>query len=637
VVEPPYPTIAGLLHRQATRFPDAPALLRPGAPPLTYAALRQGTSAMALALRSRGVTKQTRVAVVLPNGPDMAVAFLAVASCSVCAPLNPGYRDAEFRFYLEDTRAEAIVLSGDDRGAARAVAEKMGLMIVEVDAAFTLRAASQPLQPEVASGQQVDPGFPAPPDVALILHTSGTTARPKIVPLSHANLIGSAGNIASHLALQPDDRCLNVMPLFHIHGLVGALLAALHAGGSVVCTAGFDEDAFFDRVREFLPSWYTAVPAIHQRIVAHGDAYRRTAPTHRFRFVRSSSSALPPSVCLELEALTGAPVVEAYGMTEASHQMTSNPLPPRTRKPGSVGVPAGAEVAIVDEGGRPLPAGETGEIVVRGTGVTTGYENDPEANAKAYVDGWFRTGDQGRLDDDNYLFISGRLKEIVNRGGEKVSPREVDEALLEHADVAQATAFGCPHPTLGEDLVAAVVPKIGRHPEESALREHLFARLADFKVPSQIVFVDEIPKGPTGKVQRTSLHETLGHALARPFVAPRTETEGSVEAIFREVLNSPPLGVHENFFGVGGDSLKATQVMGRVNKCFSLHLPIVALFRHPRVAELALAIDTASRAAADRETALRSEVDALSDEEVARLLEELQRGDPTSPGAQGSR
>jgi oxalate---CoA ligase len=609
-----------MLQEQAARRPDAVAILAPGRAPLTYAGLWQQAQHVAVALQSLGKTPSLRVAMVLPNGPEMATAFLGVAACAVCAPLNPAYQAAEFRFYLEDTRAHVVIVAKGERGPAYTVAQEMGLAVLEVEVDAAAAAGRFRLGP----GEIDDSAVPmrrAPDDTALILHTSGTTARPKIVPLSHANLVASARSIALHLALQPGDRCLNVMPLFHIHGLVGALLATLAGSASIVCTPGFDERAFFDWIAEFEPTWYTAVPTIHQAVVAHGRRYRQVAPKHHFRFVRSSSAALPPRVFESLQSLTGSPVLEAYGMTEASHQMASNPLSGKC-KPGSVGIAAGVDIALMDEAGQVLAAGATGEIVIRGPGVTRGYENNPQANAKAFSDGWFRTGDQGRFDDDGYLYIAGRLKEIVNRGGEKISPREIDETLLEHADVAQAVAFAVPHPTLGEDLVAAVVLRDGATADEPALRAFLFARVADFKVPSCLVFVDAIPKGPTGKVQRTSLHEKLGHLIAKSYVAPRTDIERSLASIFKAVLNCEAVGANDNFFALGGDSLKGAQVMARIRAQHGVDIAVPALFNHPTVAMLAPQVEAAKQAVDDWSGKLASEIEQMSDEEVARLLAE---------------
>jgi acyl-CoA synthetase (AMP-forming)/AMP-acid ligase II len=305
------------------------------------------------------------------------------------------------------------------------------------------------------------------------------------------------------------------MPLFHIHGLIGALLSTLDAGASVFCTPGFAALKFFSWMSEADPTWYTAVPTMHQAILGRADRNREIIERGRLRLIRSSSASLPPQVMKALEESFGAPVIESYGMTEASHQMASNPLPPRERKPGSVGVAAGPEVGVMDDRGELLPPGSVGEVVIRGPNITRGYQNNPGANGAAFVHGWFRTGDQGVLDSDGYLRLTGRLKEIINRGGEKISPREVDEVLLDHPAVAQAVTFALPHDKLGEDVAAAVVLREGACVTENELRAFSRARLAEFKVPGTVVFVQEIPKGPTGKLQRIGLAEKLGLGAGR--------------------------------------------------------------------------------------------------------------------------
>jgi acyl-CoA synthetase (AMP-forming)/AMP-acid ligase II len=348
-----------------------------------------------------------------------------------------------------------------------------------------------------------------PSDVALVLHTSGTTARPKIVPLSQANVAASARHIGATLKLTPADCCLNIMPLFHIHGLIAAVLSSIAAGGAVICTPGFDALRFFRWLDEERPTWVTAVPTMHQAILSRAERNKEIIARARLRFLRSSSSSLPGPVMQELEAVFGCPLVESYGMTEASHQMASNPLD-GVRKPGLVGLAAGPEVAIMDDDGRILPQGEIGEVVIRGPNVTAGYENNPDANAKAFIHGWFRTGDQGMLDADGYLMLTGRLKELINRGGEKVSPLEVDGVLSAHPAVAQALTFAMPHAKLGEEVAAAVVLREGAALTDRELRDFAAKHLADFKVPRKVVFLPEIPKGATGKLQRIGLAEKLG-------------------------------------------------------------------------------------------------------------------------------
>jgi acyl-CoA synthetase (AMP-forming)/AMP-acid ligase II len=408
------------------------------------------------------------------------------------------------------------------------------------------------------------------------------------VPLLHRNLCTSADNVARTLRLSPEDRCLNVMPLFHIHGLVGALLASLSAGAGFVCTGGFEPTRFFTCLRELCPTWYTAVPTIHQAVLEH--AVPEHIAGHRLRFIRSSSAPMPPAVMAELEARFGVPLIEAYGMTEAAHQMASNPLPPRQRKTGSVGIAAGPEIAVADADGTLLSAGRTGEIVIRGANVTPGYEGSDTANRASFIEGWFRTGDQGYLDDEGYLFLTGRLKELINRGGEKVIPREIDEILLEHPAVAQAVAFAVPHPTLGEDVAAAVVLREGARSEPQALRAFLFDRLTPVKIPSRVVIVPAIPKGPTGKVQRIGLAERLREHLQESRIMPRTPIEQMVAEIFAEVLQRDACGVDDNFFALGGDSVRAVQVTNRVYAAFGLELHTGGVFEHPTVAELAARI-----------------------------------------------
>jgi acyl-CoA synthetase (AMP-forming)/AMP-acid ligase II len=438
----------------------------------------------------------------------MATAFLSVASAAASAPLNPAYRQDEFEFYLEDLKAKALIVEAGSESPALRAAEKLGVALITLTPEPKGGAGAFRLS-GVTRGTASRPGLAEPDDVALILHTSGTTSRPKIVPLTQANIWTSARNIAASLELSANDRALNVMPLFHIHGLIAGLSAPLSRGGAIFCTPGFNALKFFAEMEEAEPTWYTAVPTMHQALLTRAGRHKEIIARHPLRFARSSSASLPPSVIGELEAAFKCPVIEAYGMTEATHQMASNPLN-GVRKPGSVGLAAGPEVAIMDEKGRLLDRGEIGEIVIRGENVTGGYENNSKANGEAFVDSWFRTGDQGVIDADGYITLTGRLKEIINRGGEKISPREVDEALMDHPAVLQAVAFAVPHAMLGEDVGAAVVLREGLTATEPELHAFLSERLAAFKTPRKILFLAEIPKGATGKLQRIGLAQKLG-------------------------------------------------------------------------------------------------------------------------------
>jgi len=488
------------------------AIAAPGVAPLSRGRLLQQIDATVGALRALGIKANDRVAIVLPNGPEMAVSFLAVASGATAAPLNPAYREDEFDFYLGDLEARLLIVQAGVESPVRAVAQRRGVPILELTPTAGGPAGSFGLSRDQRPVPAASPGFAGPDDVALVLHTSGTTSRPKQVPLTHRNLVASANHIRTTLALTPDDRCVNIMPLFHIHGLVGALLSSLSAEASLFCTPGFNALKFFAWLDEAEATWYTAVPTMHQAILPRAERNRDVIARRKLRFIRSSSSSLPPPVMAELEATFGCPVLESYGMTEASHQMTSNLLPPKARKPGTVGVAAGPEVAILDGAGNKLAQGEEGEVCIRGPNVTLGYFANPAANESGFIKGWFRTGDQGRFDADGYLTITGRLKEMINRGGEKIAPREVDEALLAHPAVAQALAFAVPNPMLGEEVAAAVVLRDGQAADEKELRDFVSNRLAAFKVPKRVLLLTEIPKGATGKPQRIGMAQRLGLA-----------------------------------------------------------------------------------------------------------------------------
>ena len=500
-------TISGLLQGRD----EAPAVGAPGRTATTFAELRALLDRTSKSLNAFGIGRDDRVAIVLPNGPAMATAFVAIAAGATTAPLNPAYRLDEYDFYLGDLNAKALVVERGGASPAVEAARRRGVPVIELVEDCSAGAGAFRLEAtDGMAGSARLPGRAEPDDIALVLHTSGTTSRPKIVPLSHRNVCASARHIGETLSLRPDDVCLNAMPLFHIHGLIAAVLSSLAAGGSVICTPGFNALKFFGWLDEARPTWYTAVPTMHQAILGRADRNADVIGRARLRFIRSSSASLPPQVMAALETAFGAPVIESYGMTEAAHQMTSNPLPPRARKPGSVGVAAGPEVAIMSEDGTLLPANEPGEVVIRGPNVTAGYEANPDANAKAFTDGWFRTGDQGVLDEEGYLRITGRLKELINRGGEKVSPLEVDEVLMDHPAVQQVVTFAVPHDKLGEEVAAAVVLREGASLTEQELRDFARARLADFKVPRRVFVLDEIPKGATGKLQRIGLADKLG-------------------------------------------------------------------------------------------------------------------------------
>ena len=476
------------------------ALAVPDGPTLSYGQLRDQVEQTALALLSKGVAPGDRIALVCPNGPEAILLFLASSMIGVSCPLNPAYKEDEFRFYLEDTGARFMLVPPGEAAAARAALPRGGTVIeAEIDQGGRLNLSHHAATKPAGSLDAADSEA-----TALVLHTSGTTSRPKRVPLRHGNLFSSAQNIISSYQLSADDVSLCIMPLFHVHGLVASALATLGSGGTVVVPRKFNPLGFRPLMEVSRPTWFSASPTPHQLILARLQD-KRPPGAERLRFIRSCSSALAPAQMRQMEDVFGVPVLEAYGMTEASHQMASNPLPPERRQPGSVGRGTGVQIAILDEAGAQLPTGASGEVAVRGPNVIDGYENNPQANASSFTGGWFRTGDLGTLDGDGYLTLLSRIKELINRGGEKIAPREIDEALEAHPAVREAVSFGVPHPTWGEQVAAAVV--VGESVTEKELLAFCRSRLADFKVPSHLYFVDAIPKTPTGKIQRRFVAE----------------------------------------------------------------------------------------------------------------------------------
>jgi acyl-CoA synthetase (AMP-forming)/AMP-acid ligase II/acetyltransferase-like isoleucine patch superfamily enzyme/acyl carrier protein len=602
-------SIYDLLGKVAARSASAIAVASPGRQPLSYRRLVLQVEDTVRVLSSAGLGPNDRVAVVAPNGPEMAVAFLAVAAGATCAPLNPGYTQDEFEFYISDLNARALIVASGMESPAKVVARRRQLPIFELVPAANSEAGLFTLQSDAPSPAH-GPIFARSSDTALVLHTSGTTSRPKIVPLTHANLCRSAFNTATTLSLTPQDRCLNVMPLFHIHGLIGAVLSSLSVGASIVCTRGFEPDAFFEWLDVFQPTWYTAAPTIHQAVLAGAAANKEVVARCKLRLIRSSSAPLPKQVITDLEQAFQTQVIEAYSMTEASHQMASNPLAPRRRKPGSVGLPAGPEMGIMDEAGNLLAPGETGEVVVRGPNVTSGYENNPKANQAAFSNGWFRTGDQGRFDPEGYLILTGRLKELINQGGEKIAPVEVDDVLTQHPAIAQAVTFPVPHFTLGEDVAAAVVLKPGAQVTEGELRDFVRTRLAEFKTPRQILFLDKIPKGPTGKLQRIGLADKLADLLALKrqanFVSAETSIEKEVAEIWCRLLKVEKIGVRDDFNTLGGDSLSMATMILEVEDRFKATVPIDGFLKSPTIQNLVQLIRPGASATLEADLPVRS-------------------------------
>jgi acyl-CoA synthetase (AMP-forming)/AMP-acid ligase II/thioesterase domain-containing protein len=562
------------LRHWAEEAPAATALAAPGYQPLSYSRLWNHLETTRQALRAAGVQPGQIVTLVTRQGPEALSAYLAIAGEFACAPLNPALTEVEFRSHLSRLGARTLLVQDDLAPQSVAIARELGIGVARIS-----------IEPQHAAGEFIiasiempsRPGRAIPG--ALILHTSATTGRPKLVPLSQANLQALALASSRAAQLSATDRLLSVMPMFHLHGLSSAS-AQLIRGGAVICTSGFDAGRFQDWLDEFSPTWGSFNPAILRVILA----LRREHPEllHRwpFRFVRTGGAAAEPWLVTSFEELFRTSVLDSYGMTEASGITRERA---GARKPGSVGQSIGLEIAILDDSGRNLPAEAEGEIAVRGATVTSGYLDDPEANRIAFQNGWFHTGDIGRLDMDGFLYITGRKKEMINRGGQKIFPTEVDQALARHPAVLEAAAFAVSHPTLGEDLAAAVVLRPGASATEPDLRRFLGTQLAAYKIPRSIVFLENMPRTASGKLKRAHLAEQIGRAREIPAAAPQ-EVSLALQAIqsklldiWSRILEAPEIGIQDDFFGLGGDSLSAALMLAETEK--ALHISRGALGR----------------------------------------------------------
>ena len=592
----PFETIPEALDAWATRTPDAPALVIEGREPLTHGGLAEVRSTLAARLNAAGFGRNDRIAIVHPGGPEGAATVIGVYGCATAVPLNPDATLGEFVLCFRDMRIQALVVAADFDTPAVGAAQHLNLPVFRVEGDPEAPAGWVTLSGETdRPPREAEPV--RPDDIAVLFRTSGSTSHSKTVPTLHRHFRAAVGNVAALFEQTAADRCLNLMPLFHQHGLSTALSVPLSAGGSVICMADFDIETFFRWLVVLRPTWYSGSYTFHHAVAAHAADYREYIEGASLRFARTASGRLEPEIAEQLETSLGIPLLQTYACSEASI-IAGNPLPPRQRKLGSVGMPITESVVILDADGTQLPSGETGEVSIRGPNVFEGYENDATANAAAFANGWFRTGDEGYFDDDGYLFLTGRIKEVINRGGEKVTPSEVDAALLAHPAVRQASTFAVPHPTLGEEVAAAVVLEPDGDVSAEALSGFVRERLAGFKAPRRIVFADEIPLGPTGKVQRRLLAAAFGldgdgsaagtgNGSAAGAERAASEIEARLAALWADALGLDHVGLDEDFFLLGGDSLQAVELFLRVEKAFGQRLPRSVLFEAGTVSAMA--------------------------------------------------
>ena len=455
-------------------------------------------------LNQLSIKKKDTVAIVLENGPEFITSFLSSINCCIAAPLNPNYTSSEFAFYFKDLKPKGLITNFPSNHPSIKTAYKHKTKIIRLDGFY------YKINKKTSKNHTKKNNLSNLSDTALILHTSGTTSRPKMVALTHQNIISSSQNISKALKLKKSDRNIILMPSFHIHGIIASILAPIFVGGSVVALPKFNVLTFYNQLQKYKPTWFTAVPTMLQSILDRATNNKKVIKNSKLRFIRSSSASLPSSTFKNLEKAFNTPVIESYGMTEASHQMTTNLIPPKKRKINSVGVSIGQKVKVLNQDNKFLDFGKEGEIVIKGKNVFKGYLGNAKANKESFFKGWFRTGDLGYFDKEGYLFISGRIKEIINRGGEKISPKEVDEVFMKHSQVSKAISFAIKHHKLGEDIALAVVLKDKKKCNSNELKNFVKNKLTRFKIPRNIYIVNEIPVGATGKIQRIGLAKKLG-------------------------------------------------------------------------------------------------------------------------------
>jgi len=560
---------------------------------LSYENLLKGIRGLRNMLLDEGIRPGDRVAYAMQQGCAAAWTFLGIISFTTVVPLNPNLGREEMDFFLKD--ADVTVLLTDEAVSRRmgSLTSNMTCPSIQLPEPVVIEAYDRFTQPNAT---------PELSDVAMILHTSGTTSSPKRVELSHSHVLASCRNVARPIALQRDDCCLNPMPLFHSHGLVAGLLAPLLAASRVIVTDAFEAVPFLDAVVGLRPTWYTAVPTIHQAIAQALQDYPERMHCHALRVIRSASAPLSPKLMKRLEGYFGVPVIETYGMTEATNQITGNPLPPATRKPGSVGRAVGLRLKVVDAKGTEQPTGVRGEVWIQGESVAPEYKGNPQATRESFEAGWFKTGDLGYLDSDGYLYLTGRSREIINRGGELIEPRVVDEALLAHPAVEEALAFAIPHPTLGEELAAAIVCRADGEVSEQELRGFLYGRIADHMIPVRIVTVKQLPKNDIGKPKRTALAGQLGSFLSEEYAPPQSPFEIELAKIWSTLLGIEKVGRNDNFFLLGGDSLAASRALLRVEGTIGNGLTLRDTFRYPVLKDLAWLLFQRTLPPADRQS-----------------------------------
>ena len=503
--EAPERSVGDAIRHIVARNPHAPAIVATGYSPCLYGELQQQIDDVGAALRAWGFDRDARIGLGLPEAPAAALAMLTIGSWAQAVPIDPNAPPMEIESQLAFLDVDAVLVPAEVAAPTRSAAMRLGLPVIET------RIDNDRLRLHLAVSSPRTEAASAEPDldsILYILQTSGTTQDPKHVSWSHRNQLSATERLQRSLELRPDDRALVIMPIHHSFG-VNTLWTTILTGGSVAFPADplkFDLDTWFDALK---PTWYRAVPSQHLFILENLRSVSPSRIPRSLRIISTGSASLPDEIQQGMMEVLGLPVVESYGSSETGNISVNTPLPGQS-KPGTLGRPDEGTVIIVGEDGHPVPPGEQGEILVGGPTVSPGYVNAPDLNRRAFVDGWYRTGDIGSLDEDGFLTLRGRIKDVINRGAEKVIPLEVEEALLLHPGVQEVAVFGVEHERLGEEVAAAVVLKPDTAANAADLRKFLGARLAWSKVPRQFIFVAELPRGAQGKVLRRVLKEAIG-------------------------------------------------------------------------------------------------------------------------------
>ena len=600
----PTPSLVDRLVEHARRQPVAPFMHRPGAPAVGFGTLADQIAHVRDRLCSWGIAPGDVVAGFAPTRALMAMACASLPASSTFAPLGPSLAVDAYEALLSRMRAKAAIApAGDSHPLVRA-ARRLGVPVLRVADGESIAPGRYALSLDGDAPGRAE--TLARPGHAYVLVTSGTTGRPKLAPLGHRQMLAFADAMIERPALVPGDVGYGLAPFHFAGGLRSSILIPALAGASFVCLEEGDVDGFFRAIPSFRPTHVAAPFAIHRAILRRADAFPGEVAASRFRFLRTTAGRLEPEEAEALERLFRAPVLQGYGSTEVCG-IAHDPMPPLLRKRGSVGTPVGGEVRALDANGRPCLPGERGELVVRGPMVFDGYLDDPALTAQAFDGEWMRTGDEGCVDEDGYVFVTGRLAELVNRGGEKISPLEVDRALETFPGVREAASFGVPHPSLGEELVAAVVPEPNAAIAEAALAAHVRERLGGRKVPRRIWLVEALPRTDAGKLRRAELPAWVGAGSSALSVGEgtadgRSPLEAALAGLWAAILRRDRVGRGDDFFAMGGDSLDAARLLGEVEAALGVRLHVREMFEGATtLAGMARAIEEARARAGRRE------------------------------------